>query len=145
MAAASGVDASDILKQVDVLMTDTTSHNKGLGENLAKLFNLDTVIGQLFCSTHTNLGFCRSMNESIKEIEIKIGVENILEGFLVTIDKRSKNGCLAGQFVDCITRLAGKEMSHKPWNRGHPFEKCCIESGEKYEMFLYKDERFVFS
>ena len=142
LAAASGIDAADIYEEVDAHMTDSTSHNKGLGANIAKLFNLDTIVGQLFCSTHTNLGFCRSMNETIKAVENKIGVENILESFLVTIDQSSKNGCLAGKFVDCITRLAGKELSHKPWNRGSEFEKFCNECGEKYEMFLYKDERF---
>ena len=75
---------------------------KGLEENVAKLFNLDTKVDQLFCLTHTNLG---SMNEFIRAIEMKIGVESILESFLVTIDKKSRNGCLAGQYVDCITRF----------------------------------------
>ena len=48
LEAASGIDAADIYKEVDAHMTDTTSHNKGIGENVAKLFNLDTKVGQLF-------------------------------------------------------------------------------------------------
>ena len=70
--------------------------------------------GQIFCTTHTNLGFSRSMNSSIAVIETQLGVNNILGGFMVQIEHNSKNGSLAGQFVDCITRLVGMELKHKP-------------------------------
>ena len=69
LEAARGIDAADIYKEVDAHMADTTSHNKGIRENVAKLLNLDKKVGQLFSSTHTNLGFCRSMNVSIRAIE----------------------------------------------------------------------------
>ena len=142
LGAASGKDAGDIYSLVDAHIPDSVSHNKGLGQDVPKLFNLDTIVGQLFCSTHTNLGFCKALNPAIKELENKVGVENILDSFLVTIEKRSKNGSLAGQFVDCITRLVGKELLHKQWNRAKDFEKWCKEAGDHYKMFLYKDERF---
>ena len=62
--------------------------------------------------------------------------------FWFNLIKAKKNGSLAGQFVDCITRLVGKEMKHKPWNRGEDFDKYCKDNDVKNEMFLYKDERF---
>ena len=53
----------------------------------------------------------------------ELGIDNMLDGFLASREYSSKNGSLTGQFVDCITRLAGKELGHKPWNRGKEFER----------------------
>ena len=127
---------------MDLHVTDSVSHNKFLSEEIPKLMDLDHKTGQIFCTTHTNLGFSRSMNSTIAKIEIKLGVGNILGGFMVQMDQNSKNGSLAGQFFDCITRLVGMEMKHKPWNRGEDFKKYCQEIQIENEMFLYKDERF---
>ena len=65
-----------------------------------------------------------------------------MDRFVVQIDFESKNGSIVGQFVDCITRLVGMELRHKPWNRGEEFKMFCTSQGKPYEMFLYKDERF---
>ena len=65
-----------------------------------------------------------------------------MDGFVVEIEYECKNGSLVGQFVDCITRLVGMELKHKPWNWGEDFKKYCAEQGKSYAMFLYKDERF---
>ena len=119
-----------------------TDHNKFLAEDVPKLMDLDHTPGQTFCSTHTGLGFCSCMNSSIHEIEVKQGINNIMDGFMVEIQYESKNGSIVGQFVDCISRLVGLQMKHKPWNVSEPFKKFCLEQGKKYEMFLYKDERF---
>ena len=51
-----------------------------------KLFDLDTKPGQIFCATHTGLGFCSSMNSSIHHIEDKLGIKNIMDGFVVEIE-----------------------------------------------------------
>ena len=82
------------------------------------------------------------MNSSISVIETQLGVNNILGGFMVQIEHNSKNGSLAGQFVDCITRLVGMELKRKPWNRGEDFKKFCQQNEIQYEMFLYNDDRF---
>ena len=136
------MDPSELYKQVDLHLTDSVSHNKFLFEDVPKLFNLDHKVGQIFCATHTGLGFCRSLNSSIHIIEDKVGINNVLDGFIVQIDYESKNGSIVGQFVDCITRLVGLELRHKPWNRAEEFRKFCSSQGVSYEMFLYKDERF---
>ena len=99
------MDPAEIYRSIDLHLTDSTSHNKHLAEDVPKLFNLDLKIGQIFCSTHTGLGFCASLNSSINQIEQKLGFSNIMDGFLVEIEYESKNGSLVGQFVDCITRL----------------------------------------
>ena len=128
LALASGKEPRDLYKAMDLHLSDSVSHNKFLSEEVPKLFDLDHRTGQIFCTTHTNLGFARSMNTSIAIIEAQIGVNNILGGFMVQIEHNSKNGSLTGQFVDCITRLVRMELRHKPWNRGEDFMKFCLEN-----------------
>ena len=62
-------DPADLYKEVDLHLTDSVSHNKFIGEDVPKLFDLDTKPGQIFCAKHTGLGFCSSMNSSIHHIE----------------------------------------------------------------------------
>jgi hypothetical protein len=144
LAAASNPpkEPADLYKEVDLHMSDSVKHNKFLAEDVPLLFNLDHVVGQVFCATHTGLGFCRSLNSSIHSIEEKLGINNVMEGFLVQIEYESKNGSMVGQFVDCATRFVGMELKHKPWNRGEEFKRFCADQKKPYEMFLYKDERF---
>ena len=137
------ITAKQLYKQVDAHMTDSVSRIKFLSEDLPKLLELDHKAGQLFCSTHTNFGFCSSLNSSIHEIELEHGLSHIMDGFVVEIDYESKNGSCVGQFVDCTCRLVGEELKHKPWNVSKSFRKCCEEKRYSYEMFLYKDKSFV--
>ena len=119
------ITAAELYKEIDVHMTDSVSHNKFLSEDIPKLFNLNHKPGQLFCSVHTNLGFCAALNSSIHEIEVKHGLNNIMDGFIVDIDYESKNGSCVGQFVDCMCRLVGSELKHKPWNCSKDFKNYC--------------------
>ena len=136
------IEPAMLYSKVDLHMTDSVSHNKFLYEDVPKLFDLDHTVGQIFCATHTGLGLCRSLNKNIHIIEQSVGISNVLDGFVVQIEFESKNGSIVGQFVDCITRLVGIELKHKPWNRGEEFKRFCTEQDVCYEMFLYKDERF---
>ncbi|QQP49908.1 Hypothetical protein FKW44_010731 [Caligus rogercresseyi] len=47
----------DVYKLVDAHMTDSTEHNQGFSKLLAEMYNLETPAGQIFCGTHTTLGF----------------------------------------------------------------------------------------
>ena len=71
-------------------MTNSVSHNNFLSEDLPKLLDLDHKAGQLFCSAHTNLGLCSSLNSSIHEIELEHGLSHMMDGFIVEIDYESK-------------------------------------------------------
>ena len=55
--------------QIVTWSTDSTQHNKGFAKILADMFNLDTLKGQLFCGTHTTLGFSTTMNRILSVIE----------------------------------------------------------------------------
>jgi hypothetical protein len=85
LAAVKKEPVEDIYKLVDAQMTDSTAHNKGFADILADLYNLDQPAGQLFCSSHTALGFSSAMNKVVK-------VENILSKFMVGMDMESMHG-----------------------------------------------------
>ena len=99
------VTAKQLYKQVDAHMTDSVSHNKFLSEDLPKLLELDHKAGQLFCSTHTNLGFFSSLNSSIHEIELEHGLSHIMDGFVVEIDYESKNGLVLVSLLIALVAL----------------------------------------
>ena len=58
-------------------MTDSTAHNKGVAKVLASTFNRKTPAGQLFCDSHTSLGFDRGMIKVISSVEEKMEMQNI--------------------------------------------------------------------
>ena len=118
LAAASGKTPEEIYKNVDQHLTDSVGHNKKISEDVSELFNLDTIAGQIFCSTHTNLGFCKTLNDAIHQIEEKHGINTFSSSFLVDMEYESKNGSVFGQFVDQLCRLCGLELSYKPWYIG---------------------------
>ena len=94
-------------------MTDSTQHNKGFAKVLADMFNLDTVKGQLFCGTHTTLGFSGAMNKILAVVARDMTLEAILDNFMVDLDFESKHWSVAGQACDVILRLVAPEFHHK--------------------------------
>ena len=64
LAAVRGVKAKDIYQLIDCHMTDSTEHNKGFAAILQEIYDLDEPAGQLFCGTHTTLGFAAAMNKA---------------------------------------------------------------------------------
>ena len=57
LAASKGMSSKEIYSLVDVHMTDSTAHNKEIASYLSEQYDLDTTAGQIFCKTHTTLGF----------------------------------------------------------------------------------------
>ena len=75
LAAVSGKSPAEIYSKIDVHMTDSVSHNKGVADVLQDLYDVSTKPGQIFCSTHTTLGFSSSMNKDVANIEGDMKVE----------------------------------------------------------------------
>ena len=67
-------------------MTDSTSHNKEGAKNLAETFHRKEDAGQIFCDSHTTLGFDKGIAKTIHTIENKMEMQNIFSGFLIDID-----------------------------------------------------------
>ena len=106
------------------------------------MFDLDKPPGQLFCGTHTVLGFSNTMNGVVTKIELKMGLDKILAGFMVGMELDSKHGSLAGQSLDMILKLVAPEYKHKSWNYHGIFTHYCQERGIPLTLFAYKDHRF---
>ena len=116
LSACSIVPVEQLARQVETLLTYSTEHNKGVTVILQELYQLDTLPGQIYCGTHTTLGFSDSMNSIVTKIELKMGLDKVLNTFMCSMDIDTKNGSLAGQAYDMMLKLFTPEYQHKSWN-----------------------------
>ena len=142
LAASKGMTAKEVYNMVDVHMTDSTAHNKEIASCLAELYDLDTPAGQIFCNTHTTLGFSSGMNKVLRLVESGMHLEEVVKTFMVDLDCDTKNSSVAGQSLDMILRLVAPEYSHKPWNRNTEYKQYLKEKDLDGHLFAYKDARF---
>ncbi|KAK1882685.1 ATP-dependent zinc metalloprotease FtsH [Dissostichus eleginoides] len=142
LASVRGVSVEDVYKLVDAHMTDSTEHNKGFSKLLAQMYNLETPAGQIFCGTHTTLGFSSAMNKVMRLVEADMKMEQLLQSFMVDLDVDSKNASVAGQALDMCLKLVAPEYAHKPWNGYREF-LLFLEQRQVFSvLFSYKDSRF---
>ena len=142
LAASKGITAKEVYSLVDVHMADSTAHNKEIASCLAELYDLDTPAGQIFCNTHTTLGFAAGMNKVLRLVEAGMHLEEVVKTFMVDLDFDTKNSSVAGQALDMILRLVAPEYSHKPWNRNKQYKVYLQERDLDGHLFAYKDARF---
>ena len=86
LSAVSGVEVEVLASKVDVLLTDTTEHNKEVNVILQELYQLDKPAGQIFCGTHTALGFSNTMNSVVMKVELKMGLDKLLSKFMCSME-----------------------------------------------------------
>ena len=142
LSAVSGVPVEELAKQMDALLTDSTEHCKGVNVILMEMFELDKPAGQLFCGSHTVLGFSSAMNAVVLRLELSMGLDKLLSTFMCSMELDSKNGSLAGQSLDMMLRLVCPEFKHKSWNYYGLFTQYLKERGVALVLFAYKDHRF---
>ncbi|KAI9548371.1 hypothetical protein NQZ68_010593 [Dissostichus eleginoides] len=142
LASVRGVSVEDVYKLVDAHMTDSTEHNKGFSKLLAEMYNLETPAGQIFCGTHTTLGFSSAMNKVMRLVEADMKMEQLLQSFMVDLDVDSKNASVAGQALDMCLKLVAPEYAHKPWNGYREFLLFLEQRQVSSVLFSYKDSRF---
>ena len=144
LEAASGHSAESLYKAVDVHMTDATAHNKGISTALARTFNREIEAGQIFCDSHTALGFDRSMSKVVKSIEESMSVQIISNSFLLDVeaDIDQRKDTVAIQTVDWSLRLFGPDCSQKSWNYYRDFSTFMKRQGKAVHLFSLKDARF---
>ena len=142
LSAVSGVEVRELASQVDTLLTDSTEHNKGVNVIIQELYDLDKPAGQIFCGTHTTLGFSNSMNSVVLKVELKMGLDKVLSKFMCSMELDTKNGSLAGQALDMMLRLVAPEFKHKSWNYYGHFTHYLEQRGVPLTLFSYKDQRF---
>ena len=132
----------DIYKVINAHITDSTDHIKGFAKILADLYNLDTPAGQLFCGTHTTLGFSPSMCKRVSAVEASMKLDKIMAHFMVHIEAESKHNCFAAQALDMMLKLVAPEYSSKTWNYNKAFLDFLVKNGAEKVLFSYKDHRF---
>ena len=123
-------------------MTDSTEHKKGFAAFLAEIYDLEKPAGQLYCGTHTTLGFAATMNKVMRLLEAEMSMENMIQSFMVDLDVDSKNSSVAGHALDMCLKLVASEYNAKPWNRNKEFMLFLEERGIRVGLFAYKDSRF---
>ena len=142
LAAVKGVPAREVYKLVDTHMTDSVSHNKGINKELADLYDIEKPAGQLFCGSHTTLGFSGNMDKQVARIEADMKLEHVIKNFMVDLEMDSKNGSFAAQALDMCLRLVSPEYSHKPWNYNKLYVNHLEQQQADITLFCYKDQRF---
>ena len=75
LAAVKKQPVEELYKHVDTHITDSTEHNKGFSKILQEMYGLEKPAGQLFCGTHTTLGFASAMNKVTRTLEQDMKVE----------------------------------------------------------------------
>ena len=141
LAAVSGKTSKQVYQNVDLHLTDSVSHNKGINKELATLYDLDEMAGQIFCATHTTLGFSNAMNQRVKAIETDMKVDQIVGKFMVAMEWDSKNTSLCGQALDMCLKFVAPEFQHKMWNYFNTYSEFLKQNDVPQSLFAYKDQR----
>ena len=142
LSAASGKSATELYSCVDLHMTDATRHNKGISEKLSQKLEREDVAGQLFCNPHTALGFDRAISGVANEVETKMGLEKIFQGFVLDVNIDEKNDAVSLNTVSWVLNLFGPDCIQKPWNYHKDFTIDMNKKGKKVSLFQMKDFRF---
>ena len=109
---------------------------------LQELYSLDEPAGQLFCGSHTILGFSTSMDKLVGKIEEDMKISHITSKFMVGLEMHSKNNSVAGLALDIMLKLIAPEFSHKMWNYYKEFNLYLETHSIDSVMFAYKNQRF---
>ena len=142
LSVCSGREVKELASEVDTLLTDSVQHNKEVNMIFQELFDLAKAPGQIFCGTHTTLGFSDTMNKVVMAIELKMKLDTLLSKFMCSMELDSKNGSLAGQALDMMLKLFAREYKHKSWNYYGLYTHYLEQRGVDLTLFSYKDHRF---
>ena len=85
LSVVSGKDVKELASQVDTLLTDSVDHNKQVNTVVQELFDLEKPAGQIFCGTHTTLGFSNAMNKVVMTIELRMKLDTLLSTFMCSM------------------------------------------------------------
>ena len=100
----------EVYKLVTTHMTDSVSHNKGINKILQEMYSLDEPAGQLYCSSHTTLGFSSAMDSLVKKVEEDMKISHFTSKFMVALDVSSKNSSVAGLGLDILLKLVARNI-----------------------------------
>ena len=138
LEAVSNVPKRTLFERLDFVMTDSTSHNKGVHDLVAENIGAVSMPDHLFCNVHPSLMFNRVIVQLWAKIEAEIGRDKIFANFLVEATTHSNS--VTEQALGCFTKLINHDFDHKPWNKANEFD-VHIAPRKNLSVSL-KDERF---
>ena len=141
-ASSEDITANSLYQKVDLHMTDSTAHNKGIGTNLANKTNRDDEAGQAFCDSHSSLGLASDISQCVNKLENEMGMSNIFSGFLVDVDIDQKYETVSLNAVHWSLNLLGPDMLQKAWNYYREFSVYMKRLGKPIFIIHMKDARF---
>ena len=128
----------DLLGRIDFVMTDSTSHNLNVMENVCHRHKVDSIPKQLLCNMHPLLMLQRKVKDVFQVLHDKLGKNRIIECFLVDVDFAGED--FITKAIKCLTSFISKDYSSKPWNRQKHFDTYIAPKSN--ESISYKDHRF---
>lgn len=82
------------------------------------------------------------MNKVMRVLEAEMGLDKLVQSFMVDLDVDSKNSSVAGQALDMCLKLVAPKYNAKLWNKYKEFMAFLEERGAMAVLFSYKDSRF---
>jgi hypothetical protein len=143
LSVVSGVPIEQIHNKIDFVMTDSTSHNLGVGLLVTEELGVQHTPSHLLCQVHPALMMVRKLEEVCKEIESTIGSDKLHSSF--TISLTNNNDSISCQFIDAMHRFISHDFNHKAWNRAdafgqfiHPKKNISVKlAKERFTRFPY--------
>ena len=119
-------------------MTDSTSHNLGVIELVAKELESDEIPQTLLCNVHPLMMFQNKIKDICLKIHDTLGKRKINDCFLVDVEFRAESFVIKA--VKCLSNFINRDYSAKPWNRQKHFEDFIKPKSN--ESLSLKDHRF---
>ena len=128
----------ELVEKIDFVMTDSTSHNLGVIEEVCAELQTDSVPDSLVCHVHPMMMFQRTIKAVWQEIHDAFGANTIKECFLTNVDFRNESFLYKAIIFLCSFINIG--YSSKPWNCQQRFD--VFISPKKNESLSLKDHCF---
>ena len=103
-----------MLERIDFFITDSTSHNLTVMDNVCDWFEAE-VPKALLCNVHPLMMFQRKVKEVFQLLLDTLGKDQIVDCFLVDVDFAGED--FITKVIKCSTSFINKDNSAKPWNR----------------------------
>ena len=116
----------DILSKINFVMTDSTSHNLEVIEEVCEELEVDSVPATLLCNIHPLMMFQGKIKALCQEIHDSLGKKKINECFLVDVEFRNESFVIKS--LKCLSNFINRENSAKPWNRYSHFSNFILPS-----------------
>ena len=130
--------SNELLKKVQFVMTDSTSHNLNVVEQVCEDLDVDEVPSTMLCNVHPLMLFQRKIKDMCQQIHAQIGKQKLNDCFLVDVEFRNESFVVKA--INCLTNFINRDYSAKPWNRSSHFEDF-IKPKANMSLSL-KDHRF---